>query len=59
LYAPTVLVDSVIIHVDTLIPVDSIIVTENGVAADLEIVAETASPAEARFCTRAQCLMTR
>jgi hypothetical protein len=58
-YARIVLVDSVIIHVDSLIPVDSIIVTENWVAADLEIIAETASPAEVRFRTRAQCLMTR
>jgi len=35
------------------IPVDSVIATENGVAAALEIVAETASPAEALFRTRA------
>jgi hypothetical protein len=41
------------------IPVDSIIVTENVVAADLEIVAETASQAEARFSMHAQSLLTR
>ena len=36
------------------IPVDSVIVTENGVAAALEIVDKTASPADALFCMRAQ-----
>jgi len=41
------------------ITVDSIIVTENEVAASMEIIAETAFPAEARFSTRAQSLFTR
>jgi hypothetical protein len=58
-YARTVLVDSVIISVDSVITVDSIIVNQNIVAADLEIVAGTASPAEDRFCTRAQSLLIR
>jgi len=38
---------------------DSVIVTENGVAADLEIVDETASPDDAWFRMRAQSLSTR
>jgi hypothetical protein len=58
-YVRRVLVDSVIIPIDSIIPVDSIIITENKVAADLEIVAETASPADDRFRTRAQSLLTR
>jgi hypothetical protein len=41
------------------IPGDSVNVTENIVAAALEIIAETASPAEARFRTCAQSLLTR
>jgi hypothetical protein len=41
------------------IPVDSVIVTKNGVAAALEIVDETASPADALFRMRAQSLLTR
>jgi len=41
------------------IPVDSVIVNENIVAAALEIIAENASLAEARFRTRAQSLLTR
>ena len=41
------------------IPVDSVIVTENGVAAALYIVDETASPADALFRMRAQSLLTR
>ena len=48
-YARTVLVDSVIILVDSVITVDSIIVNENIVAADLEIVAETASQLKIGF----------
>jgi len=40
------------------IPVDSVIVTEHGVAA-LEIVDETAAPADALFRMRAQSLLTR
>jgi hypothetical protein len=35
------------------IPVDSLILTENGVAAALEIVDETASAVDAWFCMRA------
>jgi hypothetical protein len=41
------------------IPGDSVIITENGVAAALEIVDETASPADALFRMRAQSLLTR
>jgi hypothetical protein len=41
------------------IPSDSVIVTENGVAAALEIVDETASPADALFHMCAQSLLTR
>jgi hypothetical protein len=41
------------------IPVDSVIITENGVAAALEIVDETASPADDWFRMRAQSLLTR
>jgi hypothetical protein len=41
------------------IPVDSVIVTENGVAGAFEIVDETASPADAWFRMRAQSLLTR
>ena len=41
------------------IPVDSVIVTENGVVADLEIVDETASEADAWLRMRAQSLLTR
>jgi hypothetical protein len=59
MYARTVLVDSVKIPIGSVIPIDSIIVTENGVAADMEIIAETASPAEARFSMRAWSLLTR
>ena len=48
-YALTVLVDSVIIPVDSVISVDSIIVTENKVAAALEIFADTASQLKLDF----------
>ena len=41
------------------IPGDSVIVTENGVAAALEIVNETASKADAWIRMRAQSLLTR
>jgi len=41
------------------IPVDSVIVTENGVSAAFEIVDETASPDDAWFRMRAQSLSTR
>jgi len=41
------------------IPVDSVIVTENGVAAALEIVDKTASPADDWFSMRAKSLLTR
>jgi hypothetical protein len=41
------------------IPVDSVIITENGVAAALEIVDETASPADAWFRMCAESLLTR
>jgi hypothetical protein len=41
------------------IPIDSVIVTENWVAADLEIVDETASKADAWLCMHAQSLLTR
>ena len=41
------------------IPGDLVIITENGVAAALEIVDETASPADALFRMRAQSLLTR
>jgi hypothetical protein len=41
------------------IPVDSVIVTKNRVADAFEIVDETASPADAWLCMRAQSLLTR
>jgi hypothetical protein len=41
------------------IPVDSVIVIENGVAGAFEIVDETASPADAWFHMRAKSLLTR
>jgi hypothetical protein len=41
------------------IPIDSVIVTENWVAADLEIVDETASKADAWLCMHTQSLLTR
>jgi hypothetical protein len=41
------------------IPGDSVIVTEYGVVAALEIADETASPADALFRMRAQSLLTR
>jgi hypothetical protein len=41
------------------IHVDSIIITENGVAAALEIVDETTSPVDAWLRMRAQSLLTR
>jgi hypothetical protein len=40
-------------------PVDSVIVTENRVAAALEIVDKTDSPADDWFSMRAQSLLTR
>jgi len=41
------------------IPVDSVIVSENEVAAALEIVDETTSPADDWFHMHAQSLLTR